>query len=201
LDVLGALRFPGLAAPAAIRRIVTVTRIATERPLSEPAEITAVTSPADIDTVCRLAREIWTEHYTPIIGPAQVQYMLDQYQSPSAVAEQIADGYRYDLIRCEGQPAGYAAVQGDAASCATFLSKIYVHPQSQGQGLGRALLRHIEARSRTLDHRTIWLTVNKHNHRAIAWYAHVGFVQTGPVVTDIGHGFVMDDYRFEKRLF
>lgn len=169
--------------------------------MSEPLTLTAVTSPADIDAVCRLAREIWTAHYTPIIGPAQVQYMLDKYQSPSAVAEQIADGYLYDLIHCEGRPAGYAAARADADARATFLSKIYVHPQSQGRGLGRALLEHIEARSRRHDHRTIWLTVNKHNHRAIAWYQHMGFVQTGPIITDIGDGFVMDDYRFEKRLF
>ena len=35
-----------------------------------------VRSPEQIAAVTRLAREIWQEHYLPIIGQAQVEYML-----------------------------------------------------------------------------------------------------------------------------
>ena len=34
-----------------------------------------------IDTLVQLAREIWTEHYTPIIGAEQVEYMLRHMHS------------------------------------------------------------------------------------------------------------------------
>ncbi len=37
-----------------------------------------------IDIVESLANEIWTEHYTPIIGKDQVKYMLDKFQSKDA---------------------------------------------------------------------------------------------------------------------
>lgn len=32
-----------------------------------------------IAAVAALAREIWTQHYTPIIGAAQVAYMLERF--------------------------------------------------------------------------------------------------------------------------
>jgi len=42
-----------------------------------------------------LAREIWTDHYVPIIGQAQVDYMLDTFQREEAIAAQLAGGYEY----------------------------------------------------------------------------------------------------------
>ena len=37
-----------------------------------------VERPEQIAAVAELAEEIWTQHYTPIIGPAQVLYMLEK---------------------------------------------------------------------------------------------------------------------------
>jgi hypothetical protein len=42
--------------------------------------------------------------------------------------------------------------------------------------------------------------VNKRNTRAIAAYQRNGFVTADSVVTDIGGGFVMDDYIMAKEL-
>ena len=38
----------------------------------------------DIDTVAQLAHEIWNQHFTSIIGKAQVDYMLDKFQLQNA---------------------------------------------------------------------------------------------------------------------
>jgi hypothetical protein len=43
-----------------------------------------VTIAEDIDAVAALAREIWTEQVTPIIGKAQVDYMLEMLQRAPA---------------------------------------------------------------------------------------------------------------------
>ncbi|MDD3441568.1 MAG: GNAT family N-acetyltransferase, partial [Kiritimatiellae bacterium] len=48
--------------------------------------------------------------------------------------------------------------------------------------------------------RELWLTVNKHNTGSIAFYERMGFRKTGALVTDIGHGFVMDDWRMAKEI-
>jgi len=42
--------------------------------------------------------------------------------------------------------------------------------------------------------------VNKRNAKAIAAYQRNGFVIADSVVTDIGHGFVMDDFIMTKKL-
>ena len=42
--------------------------------------------------------------------------------------------------------------------------------------------------------------VNKNNADSIAWYSRMGFRNAGPVIQDIGGGFVMDDFRLEKTI-
>ena len=51
----------------------------------------------DIKETAMLAHSIWNEHYIPIIGKEQVDYMLAT-QSEQAIKEQIDEGYRYFLI-------------------------------------------------------------------------------------------------------
>ena len=46
----------------------------------------------------------------------------------------------------------------------------------------------------------ISLTVNKHNSNSIEAYKKMGFEIIRPMVTDIGSGYVMDDYYMEKKL-
>jgi len=143
-----------------------------------------------------LAREIWTEHYTPIIGPEQVEYMLSRFQSAGQILKDIcSNGYRYFIAYDGAKPAGYFAVKPERDDNALFLSKFYVKKSSRGRGIGRLMLDRmlrIAAENR-LDH--IWLTVNKHNTVSISIYKKLGFSITEEMVTDIGNGFVMDDYK------
>ena len=163
-------------------------------------DIIPVATAGQIQTVANLARDIWTGHYTPIIGRAQVDYMLDRFQSVPAIASQIAQGCDYVLIQHAGDAMGYLALIPDSESHALMISKIYVLPAARGLGLGCRLMAYAEnqARQRNLD--TLWLTVNKHNAGSIAWYRKRGFIQVRELVQEIGNGFVMDDYRMEKVL-
>lgn len=158
----------------------------------------AVRSEPEIAEVVRLAREIWQEHYVPIIGQAQVDYMLESFQSQRAVAEQLGQAYEYFLARADGQSAGYTAVVPSRSEPMLLLSKLYVHRSVRGRGVGRELLRFVEELCRSRGITRIWLTVNKHNTHSIAWYGRMGFQSTGSLVQDIGGGFVMDDFRLEK---
>lgn len=51
----------------------------------EQLTITLATTPGDIAKLAKLANEIWHQHFTPIIGEAQVNYMVDQFQSKTCV--------------------------------------------------------------------------------------------------------------------
>ena len=44
----------------------------------------------------------------------------------------------------------------------------------------------------------MYLTVNKHNELGIRAYRGKGFETIDAVETDIGHGFIMDDYIMER---
>jgi diamine N-acetyltransferase len=144
-----------------------------------------------------LAREIWTEHYTPIIGKDQVRYMLDKFQSKGAISAQIRDeGFRYFLMEGEGGYIGYLGVQSKGKEL--FLSKIYVRSSKRGKGFGKKSVQFLEDLAHKLGLRKISLTVNKNNISAVKAYEKMGFKNIGPVVQDIGNGFIMDDFRMEK---
>ena len=146
-----------------------------------------------------LAREIWTEHYPPIIGKEQVCYMLDRFQSKGAISAQIKDeGFRYFLIEEEGRYIGYLGVQLKGEEL--FLSKIYVRSSERKKGFGKRAVHFLEDLARRHHLKKISLTVNKNNTTAVKAYEKMGFKNLGPVVQDIGNGFVMDDFRMEKQI-
>jgi diamine N-acetyltransferase len=155
-----------------------------------------VSSIKHIEAVEALATEIWTEHYIPIIGREQVDYMLARFQSRQAISEQIAGGYIYFLIQEEGQFIGYVSVQPKEQEL--FLSKIYVRSSCRGKGYGRKAVGFVEELAKEQGLERIVLTVNKNNALAIKAYEAIGFKKVEALVQDIGSGFVMDDYKMEK---
>ena len=153
---------------------------------------------SEIESVTALAHEIWNEHFVPIIGQAQVDYMLGKFQSIPAIGEQIANGYQYYIVSEGGQGAGYVAVVASPETSSAQLSKIYIKEEQRGRGLGKAAMEFVEDLCLKMGIRKLWLTVNKHNTGSIAFYERVGWTNAGPTVQDIGGGFVMDDYKMEK---
>jgi len=157
-----------------------------------------VASDIDCQLVAELGDFIWREHYTPIIGLAQVEYMLDHFQSITAIKKQIAEGVRYYLVENEDENVGYLSFYPKEESL--FISKIYVLSNQRGKGLGKAAIGFIENNATDLGLDTLRLTVNKFNTNSITSYEKMGFFKTESVVIDIGGGFVMDDYVMEKAL-
>jgi GNAT superfamily N-acetyltransferase len=159
-----------------------------------------VRSPGEVAEVVRLAAEIWREHYEPIIGRRQVDYMLAKFQSQDAVIEQLGQAYEYYLVVRRGQNAGYLAVVPNHHEHTLFLSKLYVSKPERGNGLGRECLQFVEDLCRGRGLKLIWLTVNRNNVDSVQWYGRRGFKNAGPTLQDIGEGFVMDDFRMEKEI-
>ena len=106
------------------------------------AEIKKITDPARIAEVACLADEIWHECYKGIISDAQIEYMVENFQSKDAMLA----------------------------------------------------LRFVKNRAKELGYPSVYLHVNKYNQRAITAYLANGFVNERTLDTDIGDGFVMEDY-------
>ena len=141
---------------------------------------------------------IWREHYTPIIGNAQVDYMLEKFQSVEAIKTQIADGFEYYLLLNDNTEAGYISIKKDSETL--FLSKVYVLKSLRGLGIGKGAMKFIVAQALEKHCTSIMLTVNKNNVNSIKAYKKMGFINQEDIVIDIGNGFVMDDYRMIKNI-
>ncbi len=59
-----------------------------------------------------LAEDIWYEHYGRLLGEKQIAYMLEKFQSVSAIEEQQRHGrYQYYLITYDGDAHGYIGLR------------------------------------------------------------------------------------------
>jgi RimJ/RimL family protein N-acetyltransferase len=166
----------------------------------EKIKIVKVSDKNLVSVVEALAHSIWREHFTAIIGSPQVEYMLEKFQSKRAILNQIErQGHLYYL--CEdrnGNWVGYFAVVPQQEEL--FLSKLYITAENRGKGYAKCALEFIETLARDNGLSKITLTVNKNNTNPINAYKKLGFVITDSLVTDIGNGFVMDDYKMEKAI-
>ncbi len=156
-------------------------------------------SEEDIKTVASLAKEIYTEHYVPITGPEQVEYMLDKFQSEKAVKEQIENGTVYNIIYRNETPCGYFAVDINKPKGKMFLSKLYIRKDARGLGLARTAFGIMKNMAEENGLSAIWLHVNKRNP-SVEIYKAMGFEITEAVKDSIGGGFYMDDYIMEAGL-
>lgn len=163
--------------------------------------IQPVKSSDDIRDVAMLAHEIWNQHFVSIIGQQQVDYMLNQFQSPSAIMEQLSTGFEYFLAvtnqEAQEEKAGYLGLFADENESRLLISKIYIREQNRGAGLGNFLLDFVKNLAIERNLKIIWLTVNRFNLDTIDWYKQKGFVIVDEVKKDIGGGFFMDDYIME----
>lgn len=167
--------------------------------MPDELRIVPVSSSGQIVAVEALAREIWYDYYVPLIGRAQVDYMVGRFQSAAAIAGQIEAGFEYFLV-CDGDlPIGYFAIQAQPAEGRLLLSKFYLHGSRRGRGTGRRCMEFIERIASGRGLALLWLTVNKANPTVKA-YQQMGFRIAAEIEIDIGSGFVMDDFRMEKQI-
>lgn len=150
------------------------------------------------DMLANFAKSIWYEHYSPIIGKKQVAYMLEKFQSSSAIKSQIKEGYQYFQVNDETKLVGYFSVQM-RKNASLFISKFYLAQETRGKGIGKKMLSYIEQLATVTNCKTLDLTVNKDNP-AYNVYLKLGFTNQGSAKFDIGEGYIMDDYLMSKNL-
>ena len=151
--------------------------------------------------IAALAGEIWREHFPPIIGEVQTDYMLAKFQSADRIyADVKSGGYTYFTAECvkHDEMIGYCAIRPEKDYL--FLSKLYIRKDFRGRGIARGFLDEVSALCRQeYGFDKIRLTVNKNNDGTIKVYLKMGFETVDSTKTDIGEGFFMDDYVMELR--
>ncbi|HEY9017144.1 GNAT family N-acetyltransferase [Thiomicrospira sp.] len=163
-----------------------------------PLQLLSIQSHQQIQQVADLAKPIWQQHFTPIIGEQQVAYMLEKFQSAKAIQQQIHDGTSYFAAQMNQNLVGYMALVPDPQQAKVMLSKLYVSKDYRTKGIGKSLLNQAECFTQQLGLSGLWLTVNRHNSQTIDWYQRQGFVIVDEQKKAIGDGFVMDDFIMQK---
>lgn len=164
---------------------VTIEKASTDTELKELAE---------------LADMIWHECFVDIISVGQIDYMVEKFQSYSAMKKQTSEqDYIYYAVRENDELCGYIGVKPEKDS-RFFLSKLYLRSDKRGRGIASEMLKKVIGLAENCGKKSVYLTVNKHNLHAIEVYKKTGFVIADEAVTEIGGGYVMDDYIMEYTL-
>ncbi|WP_142427192.1 GNAT family N-acetyltransferase [Enterococcus durans] len=152
----------------------------------------------ELEELVAVIQEVWPEAFIPIIGQEQVDYVLATYQSKAQIEKELATAVNYYLLKDEGETVGYTAYE--VMDGKIYLSKLYLLSKVRGKGLTSAIFRWYEELATEQGLNEIFLRVNQENTQAIAVYQHQGFEIEEELISDIGRGFQMVDYKMKKTL-
>ena len=128
---------------------------------------------ADVARLAQIARAAYAK-YIPRMGREPAPMSADY-------AAAVADGDAAVIVR--GQTIlGYLI--GRAYGDNFFIENIAVDPACQGKGLGAQLMRYAMAEARRLGLPALSLYTNAAMSENLAFYAHLGFVETHRLVED-----------------
>ena len=145
----------------------------------------------DFTTIEKLARTIWNKHYIPIVGEAQVNYMLDKMYAHQALQKQCEEGQQFYLVMNEEKECGFISIS-TADTKNLMLHKFYILQEKQNTGLGTLVFNKIVEELYAAQ--TIRLTVNRQNYKSINFYFKLGFKIEKVEDFDIGNNYYMNDF-------
>jgi len=160
--------------------------------------ILPATSLTDYKCISELAQIIWHEHYIKIISLEQIDYMLEKYNSVKSIEKRAQEGVLFYYLTYNNVPAGYIAIEKEVDFL--YVSKLYVLKAYRGKKIAKSAMLYVDSMAQEHGLSKIRLHVNKYNTNSILVYEKMGFVNTNSIITEIGEGFIMDDYEMVKNL-
>lgn len=155
----------------------------------------------ELPKVQSIAHRTWPSTFANILSPEQIEYMLNWMYSLEMLESQVDNRHIFLLAEEEGKELGFAGFELNySEGPKAKLHKIYLLPEAQGKGAGKALILEVADRARKAGQKSLLLNVNKYNQKAIDFYSRIGFNEIYKEVIDIGNGYVMDDVVMELNL-
>lgn len=150
----------------------------------------------------KIAFKTWPKTFAAILSPEQIDYMLKWMYDLKSLETQLKEkNHVFILAEYNGKHIGFASYEiNHGRTEKTKIHKIYILPEAQGKGVGKALVQFMEKAAMGHDNKILFLNVNKFNQGAIDFYARIGFYEAFKEVIDIGNGFIMDDVVMELKL-
>ncbi|MFC4542849.1 GNAT family N-acetyltransferase [Halosolutus amylolyticus] len=168
----------------------------------------------DVWAVHETARESWHAAYDDLLGPDRVDEIVDEWYAIGEIESSIADTTGRDdatfLVVDSGAKTDAGAIEADERchgfahvvpwpedARVAYLVRIYVRPDRWGEGIGTALLEHLEAEFEGGFDR-LRLAVLADNEVGVSFYESRGFDRVGTYDSDLGAD--LEEYIYEKAL-
>ncbi len=148
-----------------------------------------------------IAYRTWPDTFGEILSQTQIEYMLDMMYSDSALIKQM-EPYRHVFLVAfyENIPLGFISYELNyKKEAVTKIHKIYLLPESQGKGIGAALMNRVQEIGKVNQQKALTLNVNKYN-KAVRFYEKLGYKIIKHEDIDIGNGFLMEDAVLMKKI-
>lgn len=147
-----------------------------------------------------IALQTWPHTFKEILSLEQIIYMLQQMYNIDGLKQAWKDGQQYFLAKENGIFVGFLTMQHQyEGKEVSKIHKLYILPEVQGRGIGKALLQEAEKAAAQNGSKALTLNVNRFN-KAKDFYERNGFTITGEENIDIGQGYLMEDYIMTKQL-
>jgi len=156
---------------------------------------------ADVKIIQEIVHTTWPISYGEILSKTQLDYMIDLFYSNKSLLEQIQKKEQLFYIAYqESSVVGFMAIEHNYKNEAiTRIHKIYILPETQGKGIGKLMIDFIENKAKEKNSKALSLNVNRFN-KAMHFYQKSGFAIMGEENTEIGFGFLMEDYTMQKKI-
>lgn len=145
----------------------------------------------DLGKVASLAKIIWHQHYVPIIGEKQVEYMLNRFYSSEALIQQVNEGQEFYFILVDDVILGFLSISHKSDDV-IFIHKFYIDQTQQSKGIGSQVFETLKLNFPKA--KTYRLTVNRQNFKSINFYFKNGFIIESVEDFNIGDGYFMNDF-------
>lgn len=161
----------------------------------------SVATKSQLDIIRDLAYKIWPGTYGSILSEIQLDFMLDKFYHLDYLANQLENQNQvFLLIEDNSEYLGFCSYELNHQNTnKTKLHKIYVLPETQGKGIGKMLLNHVEKIALESQNPILLLNVNRSNN-AQKFYKKQGYLVVKTIDIEIGNGYLMQDFVMEKKL-
>ena len=139
---------------------------------------------ADVEAIREVARKSWADVYATIMPSFIQSQALDQWYSTQALEQGIRSDRSVFLV-AEVRHSVVAFLQiVPLTRRACELTRIYVLPEQQRQGIGAQLIR-AAVRETGPDTNQLVVHVEERNERALRFYDRIGFRNSGTTAQDL----------------
>lgn len=156
-----------------------------------------------IPEIQQIAIKSWEVTYSDILSQEQFDYMIEMMYSHTALNKQMTEQKHHFLLIQEESTSDYSGFVSYELNyknqAKTKIHKLYLLPECKGKGMGRLLIDRVISLARSADNSHLSLNMNRDN-KSLGFYKQMGFEIVGEEDINIGNGYLMEDYIFEKKI-